>query len=217
MGADRLARRFDEPGVVEERGHAAHHLETAPDPHRPLDAFAQARDRGLDEVAVPGVLGAHRTHQPAGVGDDVVGPAPLDRADREHRRVHRVHLARDHRLELEHQRRRRHDRVAGGMRPRRVAGLAAHVDRELVGRAVGKAGTKVKQPTGSSGWLWKPIAMSTPSRRRRRSSPPPRCPTSPRRAGTSASRCRRIRRADGRGLPPRPAASRCGGRGRRHA
>ena len=110
----------------------------ARDAHACVRACGEPFDRSFGSDACFLVQRAHSPFDQAAVRDDVVGGASLDRADGYHGWVHRLHLTRDHSLQLRDQHRGGDQRIDSSVRIGGVTRLAAHDDVEAVGR--GKTG-----------------------------------------------------------------------------
>ena len=140
----------DEAGRVDRRRRAFADLDArARGPGGP----GPGRDPALDPldqlVADLGSEGAEGELEPDLVGDDVVlGPA-VDRADGDDRRVERVDLAADDRLEVEHRQGGQDDRVDRPVRRRPVAPLPRTMTRPRSSRP--SRGRTCRRPCRSAG------------------------------------------------------------------
>ena len=83
--------------------------------------------------------------------DDVVGRAGLEHADRDHRRVQRIDVARDDRLDLVDDLRAHQDRVDGEVRPRRVPPRPSISMVMRSAAAISGPGRMANSPTGRPG------------------------------------------------------------------
>ncbi len=113
-----------------------------------LDDLVQPR---LQEVAHLGREAARGAAQMRGVRNDVVGRAGVEHADRNHRRLQRVDVARDDRLDRVDDLRADEHGVDGEMRPR---GVAAAPSISIVSRsaaAIIGPGRIANSPTGRPG------------------------------------------------------------------
>ena len=188
-------------GAIKPRG-ALDHLA-----HAPLQEIAHLRRQAARGAVQSGVL-----------GDDVAGDACLEHADRHHRGVERIDVARHHRLQLVDDLRADENAVDREMRPRRMAADAFDVDRDVVGRRHHGAGAngELPRPAGRDNCACRTPDRCGSGRSGRRAPWRGRRRRPPRPAGRSRPPCRR-NCAFRRGIWRRRAAWRCGRHGRRRA
>jgi hypothetical protein len=103
-------------------------------------------DAPAQELAHLGAARTHREFQLCRGRNHIGGLAGMQRTDRDHRHVVRVHLARHQGLVGQHQVRGHHDRVHRGVRHRAVAALALQRDHHGVRRAVDHTGQESETP-----------------------------------------------------------------------
>ncbi len=118
-----------------------------------------------------GIEGANADDDLGALGNDVAGRAAVERADRYHRRVHRMDVARDDRLQRHDDRRAADDGIGRFLRFCSMAAAAVHVDGGFIDRrhdrtfaqgklAEGQAGLVVKRKDGVAGnWSNSPSSI----------------------------------------------------------